>query len=209
MTTIAFFDFDKTLITKNSTQFFVDFFAPGLMNNFFSQFYHLQYFLGFINPEDIVESWMDFLNGYNEADLREVGERIYHKHLEELLCPKIFNCVRMHQKTGHKTVIITASMDFVVRPVLERFGFDHLICTKIINQNQKWVPKKPFSFGVGKRILAEKFCEENNLDLSSSYYYADSIADRFLFEAVKHPIVIRPDMGLKALSFKKGWPILG
>ena len=62
-------------------------------------------------------------------------------------------------------------------------------------------------FGEQKIVSLKKFCDENDFKLDETYYYADSISDSPVLEAVGHPICVEPDRRLTAMAKKKGWTI--
>jgi putative phosphoserine phosphatase/1-acylglycerol-3-phosphate O-acyltransferase len=63
-------------------------------------------------------------------------------------------------------------------------------------------------WGEGKARAARTFAKENNVDLSKSYFYTDSIEDYPLIKIVGNPIATNPDSRLSQLAFENNWPIL-
>jgi phosphoserine phosphatase len=62
-------------------------------------------------------------------------------------------------------------------------------------------------YGQGKVVWAERFAAEHDVDLAASYFYTDSISDLPLLERVGHPVVVNPDLRLRRLARKRGWPL--
>ena len=50
--------------------------------------------------------------------------------------------------------------------------------------------------------------EREGVDLAASYFYTDSITDLPLLEAVGHPRVVCPDVPLRRLARRRGWPVV-
>ena len=46
-----------------------------------------------------------------------------------------------------------------------------------------------------------------DVDLAASYFYTDSISDLPLVERVGHPVAVNPDLRLRRLARKRGWPL--
>jgi hypothetical protein len=46
-----------------------------------------------------------------------------------------------------------------------------------------------------------------DIDLSASYAYSDSMTDVPMLEAVGHPVVVNPDAELAAMAVERGWEI--
>jgi putative phosphoserine phosphatase/1-acylglycerol-3-phosphate O-acyltransferase len=60
----------------------------------------------------------------------------------------------------------------------------------------------------GKARAGRTFAKTNNIDLSKSFFYTDSIDDYPLLEIVGKPIATNPDTKLSQLAFENNWPIL-
>ena len=54
----------------------------------------------------------------------------------------------------------------------------------------------------------EIVAEADNLDLSTSWAYSDSISDLPMLEAVGHPVVVNPDSALAKLASDRGWQVM-
>ena len=151
---IAFFDMDKTFLTKSSSEFLVDALAPGMKNQVRSRFLHLKYLLGRIDIVDAVEEWFEMIGERSVEELDVIGEKLFNAKLLDLVNHKTLEIFRMHKEKGDKVVMITASLRFVANPVSEYFGFDDLICTEMERKDNSWKLKLPVCFGEGKVKLA-------------------------------------------------------
>jgi putative phosphoserine phosphatase/1-acylglycerol-3-phosphate O-acyltransferase len=67
---------------------------------------------------------------------------------------------------------------------------------------------EPLCYGEGKVIHAERFAREHNIDVDASYFYTDSCTDLPMLERVSYPRVVNPDVRLRWVAKRKGWPIL-
>ena len=52
-----------------------------------------------------------------------------------------------------------------------------------------------------------RYAREENFDLSGSYAYGDSYADRPWLETVGHPSVVNPDAALYRYAKAQRWPV--
>ena len=59
-----------------------------------------------------------------------------------------------------------------------------------------------------RSTLKRTFAKTNNIDLSKSFFYTDSIDDYPLLEIVGKPIATNPDHKLSQLAFENDWKIL-
>lgn len=137
--------------------------------------------------------------------------------IEPAIKPQVLELVRTHQNQGDQVVIITATNEFVTRPIAKAFGVYELIAVELEREESsddagwftgeiKGVP----SFREGKVTRIEAWLEVRNLRLADveSTFYTDSINDLSLMENVTHPVATNPDDRLRAIAVQKGWRIL-
>ena len=121
--------------------------------------------------------------------------------------------VREHQAAGDEVVIITATNEFVTRPIAELFGVRELIAVELARGADGWITgdiKGVPSAREGKVTRMEQWLAERRLawgDVESTFY-SDSMNDVPLLEKVNHPVATNPDPRLRALAEQRGWPTL-
>jgi HAD superfamily hydrolase (TIGR01490 family) len=121
--------------------------------------------------------------------------------------------VRQHQAAGDEVVIVTATNEFVTRPIADVFGVQELIAVELerdahgdITGEIKGTP----SFREGKVARVEAWLARRQLGWTDveTTFYTDSINDVALLEKVTHPVATNPDERLRALAEQRGWRIL-
>jgi HAD superfamily hydrolase (TIGR01490 family) len=125
--------------------------------------------------------------------------------------------VRKHRDAGDQTVIVTATNEFITRPIADAFGVKELIAVELerdtapggtgwITGEIKGVP----SAREGKVTRVEQWLAARNLGWADveSTFYTDSINDLALMEKVTHPVATNPDDRLRAIATERGWRIL-
>lgn len=125
--------------------------------------------------------------------------------------------IRQHQQAGDEVIIVTATNEFITRPIAHAFGVPELIAVELerdtapggsgwITGEIKGVP----SFREGKITRVTQWLAGRNLDWSDveSTFYTDSINDLSLMENVTHPVATNPDERLRAIAIERGWRIL-
>lgn len=125
--------------------------------------------------------------------------------------------VREHQQAGDEVVIVTATNEFVTRPIAQAFGVAELIAVELERDNspgdQGWITgeiKGVPSFREGKITRVESWLDSRKLNWADveTTFYSDSINDLSLMEKVNHPVATNPDARLRAIAIDRGWRIL-
>lgn len=121
--------------------------------------------------------------------------------------------VRQHQAAGDEVAIVTATNDFVTRPIADAFGVTELIAVEL-ERDARGEPTGEIrgtpSFREGKVARVQQWLAARNLDWDSveSTFYSDSMNDLPLLEKVTHPVATNPDARLQSLATERGWRIL-
>jgi HAD superfamily hydrolase (TIGR01490 family) len=125
--------------------------------------------------------------------------------------------VRQHQQAGDQVIIVTATNEFVTRPIAQAFGVKELIAVELeldtapggsgwITGEIKGVP----SVREGKVTRVANWLASRSLDWSDveTTFYTDSMNDLSLMENVTHPVATNPDDRLREIATQRGWRIL-
>jgi HAD superfamily hydrolase (TIGR01490 family) len=139
------------------------------------------------------------------------------RYMQEVIQPHILSqaldLVNAHRERGDHLMIVTATNEWVTRPIADCFGIEDLIAVELQTDATGWITgeiKGIPSLGEGKLKRVEQWLKAKGLHLSEldTTFYSDSINDLPLMKSVKHPVATNPDERLKALAIEKAWPIL-
>jgi phosphoserine phosphatase len=64
-----------------------------------------------------------------------------------------------------------------------------------------------YAYGPHKAEAIEEYAAANDVDLTDSYAYSDSITDVPMLAAVGHPVAVNPDKDLEHEALERGWEI--
>lgn len=132
----------------------------------------------------------------------------------KVIQPQALALVQAHQTAGDAVIIVTATNEFVVRPIAQAFGVAELIATNLVRDNATdWFNGEILgtpSFREGKVARVQEWLASRQLDWGDveSTFYTDSINDQPLMERVTHPVATNPDERLRAVALQRGWRIL-
>lgn len=131
--------------------------------------------------------------------------------------PQALALVRQHQRAGDEVVIVTATNEFVTRPIAQAFGVQQLIAVELEYDHRPggsgWITgeiKGVPSAREGKVTRVAQWLAQRQLDWGDvdSTFYTDSINDLSLMEYVTHPVATNPDARLRGVAIERGWRIL-
>lgn len=131
--------------------------------------------------------------------------------------PQALALVRGHQDAGDVVVIVTATNEFVTRPIAKAFGVTELIAVELERDTALggtgWITgeiKGTASIREGKVTRVNDWLARRNLgwqDVETTFY-TDSMNDLSLMEKVTHPVATNPDDRLREIATQRGWRIL-
>lgn len=151
-----------------------------------------------------------FYRRYENAPADQIREDAWGLFSDLLLTrsfPEALTRVRAHRALGHKTLLITGALDFVVAP-LEPL-FDEIVCARLGEQNGLFTGEMVAAppTGEARAILMEEWAGRFGMGLAQTIAYADSTSDLPMLEAAGQPVVVNPEPKLAAIARKRGWTI--
>jgi HAD superfamily hydrolase (TIGR01490 family) len=219
---LALFDLDHTLIPFDSDHSWGEFTMA----------------LGWVNPEDFKRQNDAFYAQYKNETLdidayvrfstaafcQQGAAKSLAAHTQymnqvvhALIQPQAVNLIRQHQEAGDDTIIVTATNEFVTRPIAKAFGVDELIAVDLERDTtpggEAWFTSTirgipSFRDGKVARVQAWLAARGLQWDQVHTTFYSDSINDMPLLEKVDVPVATNPDERLRAVAMERGWRIL-
>lgn len=214
---LALFDLDHTLLPIDSdyewSRFLV---AAGKVDSVSfarenDRFYR-EYQAGTL---DIAE-FLAFQLGPLAALPRDELDRLQERFMETVVLPAIRPVARElvegHQRAGDLCAIVTATNEFVTRPIARAFGVEHLIGVRVEEIDGRITGRTAGtpSFREGKVVRVHEWLASLGREWDSfpdSVFYSDSINDLALLEQVSRPVATNPDARLATIARERGWPI--
>jgi HAD superfamily hydrolase (TIGR01490 family) len=212
---VAFFDLDKTLISRNSATLWIRFeLAAGRVTRWqalHALTYVVRYSLGAVDMEDAIRRSVASIAGQPEAELRERALRFYDALVRPLYRPGAAAAIAAHRAAGDRLVLLTSSSNYVSELVCRDLELDDYLCNRFeVDAAGRYTgrPIEPLCFGSGKVELAARHAERSRLSLADAVFYTDSISDLPMLEAVGRPVAVHPDPRLRRAAKQRGWEIV-
>jgi HAD superfamily hydrolase (TIGR01490 family) len=216
---LTLFDLDGTLLATDSDHAFGEFlvrlgWADGEAYRRRNDEFYALYLRGRLD----IAAYVDFCTApwrdRGAADLAAARERFVGEVARPALHPEALALVRGHQEAGDLVAIVTATNEFITRPIAALFGVDALIATELerdatgrVTGAIRGVP----SYREGKIVRVRQWLAAQDralADFERSTFYGDSTNDLPLLEQVSHPVATNPGPALRAIAQERGWPIL-
>jgi len=157
---------------------------------------------------DFLRSFYRRYEGAPRALLRDDARELFHHLLLAKSFPAGIARVRRHRQLGHRTVLITGALDFVVEPL--RPLFDEVVCAELGTDGEGRLTGRLEVLpptGEARALALAAYAEREGLDLGESVAYADSASDLPLLECVGFPVAVNPEAKLAAIARRRGWHV--
>jgi HAD superfamily hydrolase (TIGR01490 family) len=215
---VTLFDLDHTLLPIDSDHSWGEFTQqigwtdPVAFKARNDQFY-AHYIAGTLDVHDYVRFAVEAIRVRDQAQYEEAHERFMREWITPALRPQALELVRDHQQAGDVVAIVTATNEFVTRPIARAFGVDELIAVELERNAQGWITGEIAgvpSMREGKVVRVTQWLKARGQDWGDvdTTFYSDSMNDLPLLERVDHPIATNPDTRLRTLALQRGWRIL-
>lgn len=212
---LTIFDLDETLIAADSDhewgQYVVD---KGLVDaqehkKKNDDFYE-QYKAGQLDIDEYLQFSCSVLTQYSIEDLHRFRAEFVAQRILPIILEKAQDLVKKHRQLGDTLLVITSTIEFVTRPIVDEFGIDILIAPDpeiVANRYTGRIVGVP-SFAAGKVTRLEQWLANRQDSLEGSFFYSDSHNDLPLLRLVDNPVAVDPDPILREKAEENQWPII-
>jgi HAD superfamily hydrolase (TIGR01490 family) len=215
-TTAAFFDLDKTIISRSSTLAFAPaFYRHGLISR--SQvlrgaFAQLTFRLAGASHDRMqrVKDQISCLcRGWDASQIAQIVT----DGLADVIGPHVYAEARQlldsHLRDGHEVLIASTSGHEIVAPIGAMLGASGVIATRLAVADGRYTGAVDFyAYGQAKADGVRQVAAERGYCLADCFAYTDSVTDLPLLELVGHPRVVNPDRALRKVARARNWPVL-
>jgi HAD superfamily hydrolase (TIGR01490 family) len=212
----AFFDLDKTVISKASM---VAFSRPlhraGLLTRrlmlkaAWGQLIYAQFGASPEKLEKLRQSVLNLTKGWDQAAISEIVRETLDDVIEPIVFDEALVHIRQHQTWGHKVFLVSASPEEVVAPIARLLRVDEAIATRAeLDDHGRYSGRtERYVYAEEKVVAIREAAARDGLDLEHSWAYSDSATDIPMLELVGHPVAVNPDRELAKVAKDRGWLI--
>lgn len=210
---LVIYDLDETLINKNCSLLWL----------------HFLHHQGLIGQETLAEERrMDTLYQQGQLDitaylkmllkphigktlqqLKDVVSEFINRYVIRHFRPSAVKNIKQHQDQGDRCIVVSASVDFLVKPISHQLGIEDAIGVQVETQDDKITGKAEgvICFQEGKVAQLQEWLQQHPENLENSWFYTDSHNDLPLLEKVCNPVAVTPDKKLRAIAAENDWPV--
>ncbi|ARU03979.1 phosphoserine phosphatase [Comamonas serinivorans] len=215
---IALFDLDHTLIPLDSDHAWGEF-TTAIGWTDAEQFkarndaYYADYQAGTLNIADYVRFTTEATRVRGPQAAQAAQQRFMDEWIRPAFKPQALALLERHRQAGDRLAIVTATNEFVTRPIATALGVQDLIAIELARDGQGWITGEIAgtpSFREGKVTRVAHWLAAQGLDWSGVqiHFYSDSMNDLPLLEKAQWPVATNPDARLEAEALKRHWPVL-
>ena len=188
----AFFDLDKTLISRSSTLAFVpSFYRHGLLSGVQAMrgaLAQLTFRLGGADHrqmERIKDQVAKACRGWSAERVTEIVTMCLAETIGPIVYADARRLVERHREAGRDVIIVSTAGQEMVRPIGAMLGATCIIATRMRLADGRYTGEVEFyAYGEAKAHRMRELASERGYDLASCFAYSDSATDLPMLEAV-------------------------
>ena len=212
----AFFDLDRTLISRSSSLSLAPaFHRRGLLRRrdrtkaMLAQFVFMRYGAGTSRVGQTAETAMVFLKGVPVEVMREIVAEAVDSAFKPHVYRDAIDLVARHHERGEKAFVVSAALQEIVDVLVAELGFDGGLgsTAEVVDGSYTGRLVRRLDGRAKAEALATLAAREG-IDLGESTAYSDSASDVPFLEAVGTAVAVNPDRTLREVARKRGWRVL-
>ncbi len=216
---LCLFDLDHTLLPLDSDHEFGEFLirqglADAVEYRQRNDGFYQQYCNGTLVLGEYIQFTTSIWREMDVAGQQALQQAFMDEVVFPALKPQAIELVEQHRAMGDLIAIVTATNEFVTRPIADAFNVPELLAVKLVRDSQGRVTGDidgvP-SFREGKITRVEQWLAQQGrqlTDFDRVSFYSDSPNDLPLLERANDPVATNPSPALEAVARERGWRIL-
>jgi len=157
---------------------------------------------------EFIRTFMRRYKGFKVAEIEQEVRGGFGRAMMRRALPEALQRVQEHRAAGHRTILVTGTIDLMVEPFVPYF--DEIVAGRMHERDGVLTgfladpPLVDEARGAWLRLYAAR----NGFDLENSYGYGDSHADLVWLQLLGNPSAVNPDIALYRHAREKHWNVL-
>ena len=216
MSGAAFFDLDRTLISRSSSLSLAPAFERrGLLRRrdrakaMLAQLVFIRYGAGTARAGQIADGSMSLLKGMSVDALREIVLEAMDTAFKPHVYREALDLVARHSERGERSFVVSAALQEIVDALVAELGLDGGWGSTAEVEDGAYTGRLVRRLdGRAKVDVLGELAAAEDIELAESTAYSDSAADVPFLEAVGYPVAVNPDRKLRGIAAERGWRVL-
>ena len=216
---LCLFDLDHTLLPLDSDHEFGEFLirqglTDGVSYRQANDGFYQQYCEGTLVLADYIRFTTSVWRQLDAAAPQTLQHAFMEQVIRPAMLPQALELVEQHRAQGDLLAMVTATNEFVTRPIADAFNISDLIAVNLVRDGGGRVTGEidgvP-SFREGKITRVEQWLAglgRQLTDFGRVSFYSDSPNDLPLLERANDPVATNPSPALEDVARERGWRIL-
>ena len=212
---VAIFDLEGTTVKSNLVQQYLWLWAGSVPKR---RWAHDLINFGFSLPKyiraerrdrgEFIRTFMRRYKGFKVTDIQRMVRGSFGRSLTNRALPDALRQVQAHRDAGHRTILVTGTIDLMVQPLLP--FFDEVVAGSMHERDgvlTGYLADPPL-VDEARAAWLRHYATTHGINLSQSYGYGDSHADVAWLGLLGNANAVNPDLQLYRLAQEKRWNIL-
>ncbi len=154
---------------------------------------------------DFLRYFYRYYEGASLSDLTNKSQEMFSALLLARSFPEAIRRVRKHRELGHKTILITGALDFIVEPLAPLFDEVVSAQAQVANGILTGHLLRHPPTGEARAQIIDDYARSLGVSLEDCVSYADSSSDLPMLEVVGFPVAVNADPKLALMAERRGW----
>lgn len=147
--------------------------------------------------------------GRSSFTIKQWVQEFLAENYEKLLYLPAIQKLKSAQESGHLTVILSSSPNFLVEAVAKELGVSCWYATEYaVDKDQKFCQIASLMLGEGKAAILNGLAKDYCISKNATYAYSDSHIDLPFLMAAGTAYGVNPNRKLRQICRANHWPIL-
>jgi HAD superfamily hydrolase (TIGR01490 family) len=212
----AFFDLDRTLISRSSSLSLAPaFHRRGLLRRRdrtkagLAQLVFVRYGAGTSRVGQTADSAMGFLKGLPVETMREIVRESLDTAFRPHVYGEALDLVARHRERGERSFVVSAALQEIVDALVGELGLDGGRGSTAEVENGMYTGRLVRRLdGRAKAEVLRELASTEGIELEESTAYSDSAGDVPFLETVGYAVAVNPDRKLRGIAAERGWRVL-
>jgi fatty acyl-CoA reductase len=157
---------------------------------------------------EFIRTFMRRYKGFKVSEIERLVRGSFGRAMMRRAMPDALRRVQEHRDAGHRTILVTGTIDLMVRPFLPYF--DEVVAGRMHERDGVLTGflADPPLVDEARAAWLRHYADQHGYDLENSYGYGDSHADLVWLQLLGNPHAVNPDISLYRHAQEKHWTVL-